>query len=77
MADELVHRPFGILPEISPGEIRDNVDKIPASHDYGSINQKDIGITPNQLNRVTMLNCSSAADEDKVGTYASGLSLEG
>ena len=77
MAEELL-RTFGQNTKIETNQISDAVDKLPLTHEYGTVDQNDYAVTPSQLQQMTIVNCSTAgATNAKVGTFVGGLKFTG
>lgn len=69
---------FDTLPILESEKINDVSDQIPMTHAAGTVEQGDVGITPNILQSCTILRCNSdAKSASKVCEYVGGMPLTG
>ena len=69
---------FDTLPILESEKINDVSDQIPMTHAAGTVEQGDVGLTPNILQSCTILKCNSdAKSASKVCEYVGGMPLTG
>lgn len=69
---------FDTLPILESKKINDVTDQVPMTHAAGTVEQGDVGITPNILQSCTILRCNSdAKSASKVCEYVGGMPLTG